>query len=389
MSYEFDQLIDRRSTNSYKWSVAENELPMWVADMDFDTAPAVKEALKKRIDQGVFGYSVVPDSFRESIVSWWQRRHQWQLEKEWILFCTGAVPAISSIVRKMTKEYENVVVLAPVYNIFYHSILNNNRTVLASHLVYSDGAYSINFTDLEEKLSQPSTKLFIFCNPHNPIGKVWDKETLTKVGNLCVKYDVVLLSDELHCDLTHKGHHYTPMASLSPAIAQKTITCVSPSKAFNLAGLQASAIIISNEWLRKLVNRGINTDEIAEPNAFAIQASEAAFNDGEQWLNGLNVYLAGNRAVLHRKIQEYIPEITIVSAEATYLAWLDCSALTNDTAYLTEFIRKQTGLYISEGGLFGGNGSQFIRWNYACPRALLEEGIQRFIKGIQYFKEGL
>lgn len=389
MSYEFDQLIDRRSTNSYKWSVTENELPMWVADMDFDTAPAVNKALQKRIDQGAFGYTVVPDSFRESIVSWWQRRHQWQIEKEWILFCTGAVPAISSIVRKMTREYENVVVLAPVYNIFYHSILNNNRTVLASHLVYRDGAYAINFTDLEEKLSQPSTKLFIFCNPHNPIGKVWDKETLTKVGNLCVKYDVLLLSDELHCDLTHKGYYYTPMASLSSAIAQKTITCVSPSKAFNLAGIQTSAIVISNDGLRKLINRGINTDEIAEPNAFAIQTSEAAFNEGEQWLNELNVYLAGNREQLHRKIQAHIPEITIVSAEATYLSWLDCSTLTNDTAYLTEFIRKQTGLYLSEGGLFGGNGSQFIRWNYACPRALLEEGIQRFIKGIQHFKERL
>ena len=232
MPFDFDQIIDRRNTNSYKWDVKADELPMWVADMDFGTAPAVVDAIEKRLRQGAFGYNTVPDSFRESIIRWWQRRHQFAMEKEWILYCTGVVPAISSIVRKMTEIGDDIVVLAPVYNIFYNSILNNGRKVLASELRYEDGSYAIDFADLEEKLARETTSLFIFCNPHNPIGKVWDRPTLERIAELCIKHDVLVVSDEIHCDLTHIGHAYIPFASLSEEIADRTISCIAPTKSF-------------------------------------------------------------------------------------------------------------------------------------------------------------
>ena len=382
MPFDFDQIIDRRNTNSYKWDVKADELPMWVADMDFGTEPAVVEAIEKRLRQGAFGYNTVPDSFRESIIRWWQRRHRFTMEKEWILYCTGVVPAISSIVRKMTEIGDDIVVLAPVYNIFYNSILNNGRKVLASELRYADGSYTIDYADLEEKLSRETTSLFIFCNPHNPIGKVWDRPTLERIAELCIKHDVLVVSDEIHCDLTHIGHAYIPFASLSKEIADRTISCIAPTKTFNIAGLQTAAIVIPNPEIRKQVDRGINTDEVAEPNTFAIQAAEAAFDEGEEWLEELREYLELNREFLIGSLKELVPEVQVIEAEATYLAWIDCAAITEDTKALCAFIREKTGLYLSAGDIFGGNGSRFVRWNYACPKALLEDGIQRFVEGV-------
>lgn len=387
MLFDFDQIIDRRNTNSYKWDVKADELPMWVADMDFGTAPAVVGAIEKRLRQGAFGYNTIPDSFRESIICWWQRRHQFTMEKDWILYCTGVVPAISSIVRKMTEIGEDIVVLSPVYNIFYNSILNNGRKVLASELRYEDGSYAIDFADLEEKLACSTTALFIFCNPHNPIGKVWDRSTLERIAELCIKHDVLVVSDEIHCDLTHIGHAYIPFASISEEIADRTITCITPTKAFNIAGLQTAAIVIPNPEIRKLVDRGINTDEVAEPNAFAIQAAEAAFDEGEEWLEELREYLEQNRKFLIGSLKELVPEVQVVEAEATYLAWIDCAAITEDTKGLCASIREKTGLYLSAGDIFGGNGSRFIRWNYACPKTLLEDGIQRFVEGVGLYKK--
>lgn len=387
MPFDFDQIIDRRATNAYKWDVGAEELPMWVADMDFATAPAIVSAIEKRLRQGAFGYNTVPDSFRESIIRWWQKRHQYTMEKEWILYCTGVVPAISSIVRKMTEIGDDVVVLAPVYNIFYNSILNNNRKVLASGLRYADGNYAIDFADLEEKLARSTTSLFIFCNPHNPIGKVWDRQTLERIAELCIKHDVLVVSDEIHCDLTHIGHKYTPFASVSEAIAERTITCVAPTKTFNIAGLQTAAIVIPNKEIRKRVDRGINTDEVAEPNSFAIQAAEAAFDKGEEWLEELREYLEQNRNLLVGSVDRLVPEVHVVEAEATYLAWIDCAAITDDTQELCAFIREHTGLYLSAGDIFGGNGSRFVRWNYACPRALLEDGIRRFSEGVALYQK--
>ena len=387
MPFDCDRIIDRRNTHSYKWDVKADELPMWVADMDFGTAPAVVDAIEKRLRQGAFGYNTVPDSFRESIIRWWQRRHRFAMEKEWILYCTGVVPAISSIVRKMTEIGDDIVVLAPVYNIFYNSILTNGRKVLASELRYADGSYTIDYADLEEKLSRETTSLFIFCNPHNPIGKVWDRPTLERIAELCIKHDVLVVSDEIHCDLTHIGHAYIPFASLSKEIADRTISCIAPTKTFNIAGLQTAAIVISNPEIRKQVDRGINTDEVAEPNTFAIQAAEAAFDEGEEWLEELREYLELNREFLIGSLKELVLEVQVIEAEATDRAGIDGAAITEDTKALCAFIREKTGLYLSAGDIFGGNGSRFVRWTYACPKSHLEDGIQRFVEGVALYQK--
>lgn len=386
MNFDFDKMTNRFNTNSYKWIVGSKEIPMWVADMDFETSPAIVKAMQKRVDHRIFGYTAVPDAYFHAVAQWWEKRHQFHIEKEWIMFCTGVVPAISSIVRKMTEIGDNVLVLAPVYNIFYNSIINNQRKVLTNKLVYKHHQYSIDFSDLEEKLADPATTLMIFCNPHNPIGKVWDKAILEKIGNLCIKHNVLILSDEIHCDLAHPAYRYTPFASVSEEIAQICITCVAPTKTFNLAGIQTSSIIVPNPELRKLVNRGINTDEVAEPNVLAIEAAITAFSEGEPWLEALLDYLMGNKQLIEHFIASQLPKLQVIHSEATYLAWIDCGAVTNDTKYLCEFIRKETGLYVSEGAIFGGNGHNFIRLNYACPKARLEDGLQRLKSGIEAFQ---
>ncbi|MBO1307413.1 pyridoxal phosphate-dependent aminotransferase [Enterococcus sp. 669A] len=384
---KFDQATNRFQTNSYKWEVSEGELPMWVADMDFQTAPVIIEAIKKRTDHGIFGYNSVPPEFNQAIASWWSRRHGLILNEDWIMFCTGVVPAISSIVRKLTKVGDNVVILSPVYNIFYNSIVNNYREVLSSDLVYNGAEYTIDFADLEAKLADENTSLMIFCNPHNPIGKIWDAATLEKVGQLCLKHGVVIISDEIHCDLTFPGEKYTPFYAVSEEVVNNVIMCCAATKAFNMAGLQTAAIVVKNEKLRKLVNRGINTDEVAEPNSFAIQAAIAAFTEGEPWLEELNQYLYLNRQYIEGFIAEYLPEITLVTSKATYLAWLDCSQLTKDAESLCQFIREKTGLYLTAGAIFGENGRGFIRLNYATNFARVEDGMQRLLSGVQQFKE--
>ena len=389
MQYNFSKLTNRFNTNSLKWDVNNNELPMWVADMDFETAPEIREAIMKKVDFGIYGYTIIPDEYYLSISNWWERRHNFKIEKEWILFCTGVVPAISSIVRKMTREGDNVLVQAPVYNIFYNSIVNNNRKVLSSDLCFDGKEYSIDYEDLERKLSDPATTLMILCNPHNPIGKVWSKETLKKIGELCIKYNVLVVSDEIHCDLTY-GNSYTPFASISPEIAQNSITCIAPTKTFNLAGVQSSNIIVPNDEIRRMVNRGINTDEVAEPNAFAIEATIAAFTKGEPWLNELIEYLAENKRVVQKFIHNELPSLNLIHSDATYLLWIDCSSITKDSLEFCKFIRKETGLYVSSGHVYGSNGGHFIRMNIACQRERVEDGLSRLKVGVdKYIKRNI
>lgn len=269
MNYNFDEPINRRNTHSLKWNVPERELPMWVADMDFQTAPEIILALQKRVAHGVFGYTIVPDEWYQAYIGWWSHRHRFQMEKAWLLFCTGVVPAISSTVRKLTTVGENILVLTPVYNIFFNSILNNGRLVLESPLKYDGESYQVDFDDLERKLAQPQTTMMILCNPHNPVGKVWSRETLEQIGELCWEHHVIVISDEIHCDLTAPRCEYVPFTSVSEKCRENSVTCIAPTKAFNLAGLQTAAVMIPNETLRHKVNRAINTDEVAEPNAFA------------------------------------------------------------------------------------------------------------------------
>lgn len=326
--FDFDKIVDRRESNSYKWDIADGELPMWVADMDFETAPAIKKALQTRVNHGIFGYNIVPDSWKKAYVKWWKERHQFEINPDWLIFSTGVVPTMSSVVRKVTTPGENVLMLTPVYNIFYNSILNNGRHVLESPLRYEDGRYAIDFADLEEKMADPQTSLLLFCNPQNPTGNIWNKEELKRVGDLCKKYSVIALVDEIHCDLTDPGFSYVPYASVSEECRQNSIVCMAPTKAFNIAGLQTSAVMVADDVLRHRVNRGLNTDEVAEPNSFAIEASNAAWNEGGQWLDALRRYLMDNKEYVNNYLKEHIPEIKVVSSHATYLMWLDCSAIT-------------------------------------------------------------
>ena len=385
--FDFDTTPIRRGTNSLKWDeVGENELPMWVADMDFETAPQIKETILSRAEHGVFGYSIVPDEWYEAIISWWKRRHGFLIERSWLQFCTGVVPAISCIVKRVTNHGDNVAVLTPAYDIFYHSIENFGRRVEECRLVYQNGAYSIDFAALEKTLSHPLTTMLIFCNPHNPTGNIWTKEEIAKVGELCKKHGVVVLSDEIHCDLTRAGYEYTPFASVSEDCARNSITCVAASKAFNLAGLQSAAVIVPEQHLREKVVRGLNSDEVAEPNCFAVAATVAAFNEGGAWLDELRKYLFANRTFAEEYLKKNLPEVGVISANATYLLWLDCSSFTHDSDSLCEFLRKETGLVLSSGKQYRGDCDGFVRMNLACSLSRLKEGLAKFADGVKKFK---
>lgn len=373
----FDIEIDRRGTQSYKWDVGEDELPMWVADMDFQTAPEIIDALKKRVEHGVFGYSIVPEEWYEAYAEWWSRRHQFAIEKDWLIFCTGVVPAISSTVRKLTNPAENVIVITPAYNIFFNSIYNNGRNIMECTLKYEDGVYELDYEDLEEKCKDPQSTLLILCNPHNPTGIIWTKEQLARIGEICAVNHVTVLSDEIHCDLTLPGTEYTPFAAVSPVCEQISVTCIAPTKTFNIAGLQSAAVCIPNPMLRHKVWRALNTDEVAEGNVFAADVAIAAFRYGENWLNELRKYLAENRRFAENYIKEQIPVLRAVKGQATYLLWIDCKQLGIRSDLLAEKIRELTGLYLSEGCEYRGDGPDFLRMNLACPKSRLEEGLHR------------
>ena len=374
--FDFDKETDRRNTGSLKWDVKENELPMWVADMDFETAPAVINAIKARAEHGVFGYSVLPDKWYDAYIGWWKTRHGFSIDKDWLIFCTGVIPAISSIVRKLTTPAEKVVLMTPVYNIFFNSVLNNGRVVLECPLDYSDGSYSIDFKALEKCLSDPQTSLMILCNPHNPIGKIWDAETLRRVADMCKKYSVTVISDEIHCDLTDPGREYIPFASVSDTARLNSITCAAPTKSFNIAGLQTAAVIVPDPVLRHKVWRSLNTDEVAEPNVFAVDAVVAAYDEGAEWFDALRGYIYDNKKYAEEILGSF-KNIRLVKSQATYLLWLDCTAMPLKGDALAEDLRNKTGLYLSSGSAYKGNGAGFLRMNIACPRSRLIDGLER------------
>ena len=382
---DFDKTVNRRGTASLKWDVDENELPMWVADMDFPTAPCVTQAILAKAQSGVFGYQIVPDGWYSAIVNWWKTRHGFTIDRDWLCFTTGVVPAITSCVNHLTNVYDNVAVLTPVYDIFFHSIENTSRQTLECPLVYDGERYAIDFKALERVLSHKKTTLMILCNPHNPIGKVWSKQELAQIGELCAKYGVTVFSDEIHCDLTEPDAHYTPFSSASPTCRDISVNAISASKAFNLAGLQSAAVFVPNERLRNKVVRGLNHDEVAEPNAFACDATVAAFNGGGEWLDALREYICANRRLVGEFLTENLPQLMLIAQDATYLLWVDCSAVTEDSEKLCEFIREKTGLYLNCGAKYRGNGKYFIRLNVACPKSTLLDGLNRLKQGIDEY----
>lgn len=384
MNYDFDTVVNRRNSYSYKWDVKPSELPMWVADMDFQTAPEIRKALANRVEHGVFGYGIVPNEWNDAYVQWWKERHDFVMDSEWLIFCTGVVPAISTAVRKLTTPAEKVLIQTPVYNIFFNSILNNGRNVLESSLVYKEDVkqYTIDFEKLEKDLADPQTSLMILCNPHNPVGKIWDRESLERIGELCKKHHVTVVSDEIHCDLTAPGLSYVPFASVSDTCREISISLIAPTKTFNIAGLQTAAVVVPNPVLRHKMWRALNTDEVAEPNAFAIQAAIAAFTKGAKWLDELREYVQENKRIVKAFLEKELPEISLVSMDVTYLLWLDCRAFTDNSEELAQQIREKTGLYLSDGVEYGGDGASFLRMNVACPRTTLLDGLERLKKAL-------
>ena len=386
MKYDFETIPARRHTNSIKWDVKDNELPMWVADMDFKVAPEIVTAMREKINLEAFGYETPGKDYFEAIASWYREIHHSKIDLDWMLFVTGVVPAISAIIRRVSNVGDNVLVQEPVYNIFYNSIENNGRHVLSNDLVFDGKTYKIDWDDLEAKLADPLTTIMLFCNPHNPIGKVWSKEEVTKIAQLCQKHHVVLLSDEIHGDLIRKGLDYTPAFSIEGDAKNNVISLVSPSKTFNVAALHAATIIVPNSNLRASVSRGINNDEIAEPNLLAIPGSIAAYTKATSWYHELIKQLNINFNYVTNFIKENIPEVKVVSGEATYLIWLDVAQLTDNSKKLADFIRKETGLFISAGNFYRGNGNTFLRMNLASPLSMVKDGMKRLEKGIEAFK---
>ncbi|KRK97820.1 cystathionine beta-lyase PatB [Secundilactobacillus odoratitofui DSM 19909 = JCM 15043] len=384
--YDFDNAPQRLHTDSVKWDVKDGELPMWIADMDFQTAPEIVAAMQAKLQLGAFGYEEPHDTYFEAVAGWYARQHHAQPDTDWLNLSTGVVPAISSIVRRVSNVGDNVLVQAPVYNIFYNSIENNGRHVLSSDLVYDGSQYSVDWTDLEAKLAQPLTTLMILCNPHNPVGKVWSESELTRIATLCQTHHVVMVSDEIHGDLVLNGPDYTPAFSLPAPLNQNVISLVSPSKTFNVAAMHVATVIVPNADLRSVVNRGLNTDELAEPNLLAIPGTIAAYTKGDAWLASLKTKLNQNYQLAVDYLAANVPAVKVVQSTATYLMWLDVSAITDDADALTASIRKTTGLILSSGSVYRGNGPQFLRLNFACPTAMLQDGLKRLKRGIETFQ---
>ncbi|MCX2456084.1 MalY/PatB family protein [Lacticaseibacillus nasuensis] len=380
--YDFTHAPKRQGTDSVKWHVEPGELPMWIADMDFATAPEIVTALQAKLQLGAFGYEEPQASYFAAVASWYQQVHHAQADPSWMTFATGVVPAISAIVRRVTDIGDNVLVQAPVYNIFYNSIENNGRHVLASDLQYAAGQYAVDWADLEAKLAAPLTTLMILCNPHNPIGKVWTKAELTQLAELCLKHLVILLADEIHGDLVLAGADYTPVFSLEAELRQNTITLVSPSKTFNVAALHAATAIVPDPALHARVDRGLNRDEVAEPNLLAIPGTIAAYTKGAAWLTALKQQLWANHQLAVEFIQQELPQVRVASGPATYLMWLDVHAYGQSATALTQQIRQRTGLIVSDGTVYRGNGDQFLRLNFACPEAMLQDGLARLKRGL-------
>lgn len=380
MRYDFDERIPRRGTLSYKWDSAADAdtLPMWVADMDFRVAPAIVEALRKRVEHGIFGYTRVPDAYYEAVINWFRRRHGWEIRRDWMIYTSGVVPAISAIIKALARPGDKVLVQTPVYNCFFSSIRNNGCELVASPLIYEGRTYRMDYDDLERKAADERVKILLLCNPHNPAGRVWTRAELTRVGEICLRHGVTVVADEIHCELVYPGHVYTPFASLDDEFLRHSVTCVSPSKAFNIAGLQIASIIAFDDDLRRRIDKAININEVCDVNPFGVIATIAAYNEGEEWLTQLLTYLEAN----YRRFAEFqrteLPDFPIAKLEGTYLVWMDCRALGKPSEELEELLLREEKLWLNAGTMYGAEGEGFMRWNIACPRAVMEEGLKRF-----------
>lgn len=387
MEYDFSRPTDRRGTDSYKWDSAPEAdiIPLWVADMDFETFPGITEALQRRVAHGIFGYTRVPEAYYEAVCRWFGKRHGWHINREDIIYTSGVVPAVSAVIKALTLPGDQVIVQGPVYNCFFSSIRNNGCEMVSNSLIYNkeELRYEIDFDDLERKLKHERARLMLLCNPHNPGGRVWTRDELTRVAELCRKYGVRVVSDEIHCELTLYDNKYVPFGSLPDELSRGSITCCSPSKAFNTAGLQIANIVCRDAEVRNRIDRAININEVCDVNPFGVIALQAAYSDeGYEWLTQLRKYISANYDLLLERFARELPKCKVMRMEGTYLAWIDCSELHISSDEIEEMLMHENKVWVNAGSMYGAEGAAFIRINMACTSELLNEGITRIVNGL-------
>lgn len=387
MNYNFDEEVNRRGTNSVKWDsrpdAPDDVIPLWVADMDFRAAPPILEALRKRVDKAVFGYTYVPLEYYEALINWFDKWHNWRIKKENVIYTPGVVPALSAIIKAMTLPGEKVLIQTPVYNCFFSSIKNNGCEVLENRLQLINNRYEIDFNDLEEKASDSNCRLMLLCNPHNPAGRVWTKDELMRINDICTRNDVLVVSDEIHCELVYNSNSYVPFATVTNG---EWVSCVSPSKAFNIAGLQISNIVVSSMSLKERIDRAVNDNEVCDVNPFGVDALIAAYNQCRPWLDSVLSYIYSNYLLLKDEFAKNASDFTVVNLEGTYLAWIDCRCLNIKSFELEEMLIDKYHVWINAGSIYGEAGEGFIRVNLACPGKRLLEGVKRLIEGLNDIK---
>lgn len=387
MEYDFSRPTERRGTDSYKWDSAPEAdiIPLWVADMDFETFPGITEALQRRVAHGIFGYTRVPEAYYEAVCNWFGKHHGWHINREDIIYTSGVVPAVSAVIKALTLPGDQVIVQGPVYNCFFSSIRNNGCEMVSNSLIYNkeELRYEIDFDDLERKLAHERARLMLICNPHNPGGRVWTRDELTRVAELCHKYGVRVVSDEIHCELTLYDNEYVPFGSLPDELSHGSITCCSPSKAFNTAGLQIANIVCRDAEVRNRIDRAININEVCDVNPFGVIALQAAYSDeGYEWLTQLRTYISSNYDLLRERFARELPKCKVMRMEGTYLAWIDCSELHISSDEIEEMLMHENKVWVNAGSMYGTEGAAFIRINMACTSELLNEGITRIVKGL-------
>ncbi|MBU3143934.1 MalY/PatB family protein [Clostridium sp. CF012] len=390
MIYDFNEIVNRFNTESIKWDIVKEKfgdsdvIPMWVADMDFEVAKPISEAIRKRACHEIYGYTLKGESYYKAVINWMDKQHNWNIEKEWIIYTPGIVPALNYIIRTYANSGDEIIIQTPVYHPFYSSVKNNGCIIVENPLIYEKGCYKMDFEDLKEKITN-RTKMLILCNPHNPVGRVWSRSELIELGQICIDNNILVISDEIHFDLIYKGNEHTVFASISKEFAENSVICTAPSKTFNMAGLQVSNIIIPNEKLRNLYKITLENNASTEINSFATVALEAAYNEGDEWLQQLMQYLEENLNFLMAYIKERIPKLKVIIPEGTYLVWIDCAALNMSSQELQDFFVKSVKVGFNDGILFGIEGAMFQRINIACARSVLEEALGRVEKSVNKF----
>lgn len=381
--YNFDEIINRHHTNCIKWDIEKDKdiIPLWVADMDFPVAPKILKTVEDRAKHGIFGYTLIDDNYFNSITNWFKRRHNWNIEKEWIIYTTGVVPAISATLKALTLPGEKVILQTPAYTCFFSSIHNQGLQIAENKLIRKNDTYVIDWEDFEKKCADSKTSIFLLCNPHNPAGRVWTKEELNKMNEICLRHGVKILSDEIHCELIIPGHKFIPFGSVNNKCQENSITFNSPTKNFNIAGLQIANIICSNSNLRKRIDRVINIFEICDINSFGPLALETAYNDCEDWIDELMLYISNNYKLLKNTINKELPNLDVLQLEGTYLVWVDISSTGLTSDEIETKLLNEAKVHVNSGTMYGKDaGEGYIRINIACPQKILREAINRIVR---------